>query len=78
MRPCKDLSKLNASLQCSLKSKLQHPPRAYPGHLTHFPAREGGNLITSLDIMLRVIESTLQQQQQEQTGLLLNHIAVKY
>ena len=21
------------------------PPRAYPGHLTSFPAREGGNLI---------------------------------
>ena len=40
------------------------PPRAYPGHLTPFPARQGGNLITthrgwgnlitSLDIMLRV------------------------
>ena len=41
------------------------PPPAYPGHLTPFPAREGGNLITthrgvgnlitSLDIMLRVV-----------------------
>ena len=29
----------------SVKSKLQHSPRAYPGHLTSFPAREGGNLI---------------------------------
>ena len=31
------------------------PRRAYPGHLMPFPAREGGNLITSLDIMLRVM-----------------------
>ena len=31
-----------------VKSKLQHPPhRAYPGHLTPFLAREGGNLITT-------------------------------
>ena len=34
-----------------VKSKLQHPPppptRAYPGHLTRFSAREGGNLITT-------------------------------
>ena len=46
-----------------VKSKLKHPPRAYPGHLTSFPAREGGNLINlvfpgnliaSLDFMLRV------------------------
>ena len=29
----------------SVKSKPQHPPRAYPGHLMPFPAREGGNLI---------------------------------
>ena len=29
----------------SVKSKLKHPPRAYPGHLTSFPAREGGNLM---------------------------------
>ena len=28
-----------------VKWKLKHPPRAYPGHLTSFPAREGGNLI---------------------------------
>ena len=29
-----------------VKSKIQHPsPRAYPGHLTPFLAREGGNLI---------------------------------
>ena len=52
-------------LNVSVKSKLQHPPRAYPGHLMPFPAREGGNLITthrgvgnlitSLDIMLRVV-----------------------
>ena len=26
----------------SVKSKLRHPPRAYPGHLTSFPAREEG------------------------------------
>ena len=26
----------------SVKSKLQHPPRAYPGHLTSFPTREEG------------------------------------
>ena len=31
-----------------VKSKLQHPPRAYPGHLTSFPAREGGNLILGI------------------------------
>ena len=39
------------------------PPEAYPGHLTSFPAREAGicslligvgNLIASLDFMLRV------------------------
>ena len=29
----------------SVKSKLQHPPRAYPGHLTSSPVLEGGNLI---------------------------------
>ena len=29
-------------------------PRAYPGQLTSFPAREGGNLIASLDFMFRV------------------------
>ena len=59
-----------------MKSKVEHPPRAYPGHLTSFPAREGenlmnlvfpaagylitthrgggGNLIASLDFMLRI------------------------
>ena len=26
-----------------VKSKLKHPPRAYPGHLPSFTAREGGN-----------------------------------
>ena len=33
-----------------VKSKLQHPPPppwAYPGHLTPFLTREGGNLITT-------------------------------
>ena len=40
-------------LYASVKSKLQNPPRAYPGHLTSFLAREGGNLIASLDVMLR-------------------------
>ena len=32
----------------SVKSKLKHsppPPPAYPGHLTSFPAREGGDLM---------------------------------
>ena len=29
----------------SVKSKLQHPPRAYPVHLTPLPSRGGGNLI---------------------------------
>ena len=28
-----------------VKSKLKHSPRAYPGDLTPFPAREGGNLM---------------------------------
>ena len=28
-----------------VKSKLKHPLRAYPGHLTSFPVREGGNFI---------------------------------
>jgi len=27
-----------------INSKLQHPPRAYPGHLTVHRARGGGNL----------------------------------
>ena len=31
----------------SVKSKLQHPPRAYPAHLTPFLAWEEGNLITN-------------------------------
>ena len=28
-----------------VKSKLKHPPRVYPRHLTSFPARDGGNLM---------------------------------
>ena len=28
-----------------VKSKLKHPPRAYPGHLMSFADREGGNLM---------------------------------
>ena len=28
-----------------VKSKLKHSPRVYPGDLTPFPAREGGNLM---------------------------------
>ena len=28
-----------------VKSKLKHSPLVYPGHLTSFPGREGGNLI---------------------------------
>ena len=38
-------------LYVPVKLKLQHPPWAYPGHLTPFLAREGGNLIVSLDVM---------------------------
>ena len=38
-------SKDHRANNVSVKSKLQHPSRAYPGHLTSFPAREGGNLI---------------------------------
>ena len=29
-----------------VNSKLKHPPRPYPGHLTSVPSREGGNLMT--------------------------------
>ena len=39
------LSQGNTSGNVGVKSKLRHPPREYPGHLTPFPAREGGNLI---------------------------------
>ena len=39
--PCKQ------ALNVPVKSKLQHPRRAYPGHLTSFLAWEGGNLITT-------------------------------
>ena len=35
----------SSGVYVSVKSKLKHPPRAYPGHLTSFPAREGGNLM---------------------------------
>ena len=38
----------NGQANVPVKSKLKHPPpppRTYPGHLTSFPAREGGNLI---------------------------------
>ena len=37
--------KMKMGHNVSVKSKLKHPPRAYPGHLTSFPAREGGNLM---------------------------------
>ena len=30
-----------------IEASTTPPPRAYPGHLTPFPAREGGNLITT-------------------------------
>ena len=30
-----------------IEASTPPPPRAYPGHLTPFPAREGGNLITT-------------------------------
>jgi len=32
-----------------INSKLQHPPRAYPGHLTVRRARGGGNLNVALE-----------------------------
>ena len=32
-----------------VKSKLQHPPRAYPGHLTVHRARRGGKLNVALE-----------------------------
>ena len=32
-----------------LNSKLQHPPRAYPGHLTVHRVRGGGNLNVALE-----------------------------
>ena len=32
-----------------INSKLQHPPRAYPGHLTVHRARGGGNLNVALE-----------------------------
>ena len=34
----------------SVKSKLKHPPRAYPGHLASFAAREGGNLMNLVSL----------------------------
>ena len=41
---------LSQKTNVPVKSKLKHPPppRAYPGHLTSFPAWEGGNLINSV------------------------------
>ena len=59
-----DLSLRDTVMYQSNRS-LNIPPRAYPGHLTSFPAREGGNLmnlvfpgagnlIASLDFMFRV------------------------
>ena len=30
-----------------IEASTSPPPRAYPAHLTPFPAREGGNLITT-------------------------------
>ena len=32
-----------------INSKLQHPPRAYPGHLTVHRARGGGDLNVALE-----------------------------
>ena len=48
-QPREEIPNVRKFLTCnvSVKSKLQHPPRAYPEHLTPFLAREGGNLITT-------------------------------
>ena len=45
--PCPVKMLNNNWLNVPVKSKLQHPPRAYPGHLLLFPAQEGGHLITT-------------------------------
>ena len=46
-----DISKnISEFLACApINSKLQHPPRAYPWHLTVHCAREGGNLNVALE-----------------------------
>ena len=43
----KELRKLLSN--APINSKLQHPPRAYPGHLIVDRAREGGNLNFALE-----------------------------
>ena len=35
----------SAECYAPVKSKLKHPPRAYPGYLTSSLVREGGNLM---------------------------------
>ena len=40
-------SNLLEGIYVPVKSKLKHPPRAYPGHLTPVPVRKGGHLITT-------------------------------
>ena len=39
---------LKLDINAPINSKLQHPPRAYPGHLTVHRARGGGNLNVAL------------------------------
>ena len=39
---------------------LNIPPRAYPGHLTSFPAREGGNLITTNIVNIHIFFKQVQ------------------
>ena len=38
-----------SSVNAPINSKLQHPPRAYPGHLTVHRVRGGGNLNVALE-----------------------------
>ena len=39
----------NTWINAPINSKLQHPPRAYPGHLTVHRVRGGGNLNVALE-----------------------------
>ena len=39
------MSKMSARIMYQSNRSLNIPPRAYPGHLTSFPVREGGNLM---------------------------------
>ena len=46
-------SSLELMYQSNRSFNIPAPPWAYPGHLTPFVVREGGNLIACLDVMLR-------------------------